>query len=446
MEDKKYIAVDIGASSGRVCVVVFGEKFEILEQNRFTIEVQNINGKQRTNIQKLVKDIKEGIAIGKVNYPDAISIGVDTWAVDFAAIDKEGNLVDNPMFYRDQTFVDELERYANSKPDALKELYMDTGLQIQPFNTMFQLNVLEKNYDVSKVDQMLMLPDYINFVLTGKKYSEPTNFSTTQLYKLNGELTADHGKFFSQAAADRKLGTYEGIEVVSVASHDTASAYASIPVMDDEAAFLSSGTWSLLGVPVDGKVVDVRGYESNFSNERNFDGTYRFQKNILGMWVINNLMKDYNLNDFEEIERISFESNCKTVVNINDERFFDPKSMSEEIINYCKEEGLEVPVTPGDVFRVAYNSLADSYNKTIEEIETITGKTIKKFVIVGGGAKSKILNELIKEIMDREIYIIPEECTIIGNALVQAIVTGLFKDLKEGHQYIKEKLNVERIK
>lgn len=426
--------------------MVFGDKFEILEQNRFTTEVTTINNKQRINIKKLQTDIKEGIEIAINNHPSVTSIGIDTWAVDFAAIDFNGKLVDDPMFYRDQTFVDELKNYDQSKPNALRDLYMETGLQIQSFNTMFQLRVLEKNYDVSKISTLLMLPDYLNYFLTNVKNTEQTNFSTTQLFKLNGSVTNEKAKLFSSTLSSRKLAKYKGLDVISVASHDTASAYASIPIMDNNSAFLSSGTWSLLGISVKDKIITEKGFLANFSNELNYDGTYRFQKNILGMWVINNLMKEFNIFDYVEIEKMVLDSKFNVIIDINNERFFNPKSMSKEIVTYCIENNLEIPISNGDIFRAAYNSLASLYQKTIEEIEEISNKKINKLVIVGGGAKSKILNSLISEKMEREIYIIPKECTIIGNALVQAIITGKFTDLQDGHDYLKEKINLERLK
>lgn len=445
----KYIAVDIGASSGRLIVGDIDSKLNLDEISRFTIEVLTKEGKLRLNINKLIDDITQAIVKAQEKYDDIVSIGIDTWAVDFACLDENNELVDLPMFYRDKTFIDELESY--SKTNDLYELFSKTGIQIQPFNTFFQLRALDKNYDITRVKKILLLPDYINFVLTGEMNLEYTNATATQVFDFeNFSNISEHKELFASINSSRKLGTLKSeytkankISVVNVASHDTASAHVAIPKTDEKTVFISSGTWSLLGYNVNRPIASKSAFKYNFSNEGSYDKTYRFQKNIMGLWMIVNFAKEVEDMDFAKLNVEARGSENDTIVNVNDMRFLNPQSMSKEIEKYCEDHNLEKPTSKADYARIIYRSLASEYNNTINEIQEVTGKVIENIVIVGGGAKAEFLNEEIKKFTNKKVIQFPHECSALGNIIVQAIENNQFKNLQEAHEYIKENLKMK---
>ncbi len=446
----KYIAIDIGASSGRAIVATCGHKLLLEEINRFTIDIDKSSG-ERLNIYKLISDIEKSIKIAISKYDDISSIGIDTWAVDTVAIDKDGELVDLPMFYRDQSFVRSLENY--KAQNSLLDLYKKTGIQIQPFNTVFQMEVAEQNYDISKVDKFLMLPDYIAYKLCGTMSLEFTNATTTQSFDVETyEMECKHNEKFMPITEDRKLGMLKEeysqgkeIEVISVATHDTASAILAIPNLTDKDAFISSGTWSLLGKHVKTPVTNEKAFEYNYSNEGNYDRTYRFQKNIMGLWVIVSYAKENLLTDFAELNILARQSKIDSIIDINDSVFLNPESMTEAIKKYCMDNNLTVPQTVGDFARVIYRSLAVSYKTALAELEDASGEKVETLTIVGGGAKAQFLNEEISKSIDQKLRLFPYECSALGNVIVQAIETGQFSDLKEAHDYVASHLKIYEI-
>lgn len=443
----KYIAIDIGASSGRAIVADLTNKLVLDEINRFTIDIIKSED-ERLNLSKLVKDIETSIQLATMKYPDIKSIGIDTWAVDTVAIDSMGEPIANPMFYRDQSFVDSLNEY--SSENDLYDLYSKTGIQIQPFNTFFQMRKAVLNYDINEVDKFLMLPDYLAFKLCGTKSLEFTNATTTQSFDLEtGQMFCQHSEKFEQLIENRLLGYLkpeyangQQIEVVSVATHDTASAILAIPNLETGDAFLSSGTWSLLGTHVENPISNKKAYEYNYSNEGNYDRSYRFQKNIMGLWVIVSYAKENGLTDFAELNILARQSTIDSIIDINDQTFMNPQSMTVAIIEYCKMTHQPIPDTVGDFARVIYRSLAKSYKTAIDELEDASGIAINSLTIVGGGAKAEFLNEEINKELSQTIKLFPYECSALGNILVQAVETGQFKDLKAAHKYVAEQLKV----
>lgn len=440
MKENKFIAIDIGASSGRIMLFTLGDTIKQAEYSRFKVTVNDVNGTQRIDIDKLINSIHAGIDEILVEHNDVTSIGVDTWAVDFVPIDKDGNKVDDPVFYRDVIFNKALLMYKKK----LKDLYFETGVQIQPFNTYFQLLALEENFPIEKIDKVLLLPDYINYSLTKVTNTEKTNFSTTQIPE-----DSKKNDYFVKERESNILGQYKGIDVVSVASHDTASAFISIPIIDQETAFLSSGTWSLLGVESKDKVITEESYKDNFSNELNYTDTYRFQKNIMGMWIINKLLEELKVDNIAEVDELVEQSDINITIDINKNSFLNPQSMVEEFDKEVLEEFGIQELEKQDYFRIAINSLAKEYIDCVKQISNITGRKLSKLVIVGGGAKNKVLNSAIVERsgdLINEIYSIPEECSALGNVLVQAVEEKVFASLEQGRKYYKERLNIKRIK
>ncbi len=446
----KYIAIDIGASSGRAIVADLSEELILEEVNRFTIDIIK-SEQERLNLDKLVADIEQSIKVATAKYSDIVSIGIDTWAVDTVAINNEGDPIANPMFYRDQSFLMSLNDY--SKDNDLYDLYRKTGIQIQPFNTYFQMRVAQDNFNMSDVSNFLMLPDYLAFKLCGTKSFEFTNATTTQSFDLEtNEMFCQNSEKFEPVGTNRLLGKLKeeyanglNIEVVSVATHDTASAILAIPKLQTGDAFLSSGTWSLLGTHVKTPITNQKAFEYNYSNEGNYDRTYRFQKNIMGLWVIVSYAKENGLTDFAELNILARQSEIESIIDINDQTFMNPSSMTVAIIEYCKLTHQPVPDTVGDFARVIYRSLAKSYKTAIDELEDASGIAINSLTIVGGGAKAEFLNEEINKELSQIIKLFPYECSALGNVLVQAIETGQFKDLETAHNYVAEKLKIYQL-
>ncbi len=445
----KYIAIDIGASSGRAIVASLDNKLELDEINRFTIEVSN--GKQkRLNLAKLRNDIIDSITLAMTKYSDIKAIGIDTWAVDFVCLDKKGKVPVDPMFYRDNSFIDALNEY--EQEESLLALYQRTGIQIQAFNTFFQLQKLKENYSKYEVTTCLLLPDYLNYYLTGVFNTEFTNKTTTQLMNLDGSEEIKASKYFSQTRENRRLGQVKAefnlpyeIELVSVASHDTASAHVAIPEITAKTAFLSSGTWSLLGVEVTEPVCSEEAFTYNFSNEGCYSGKYRFQKNIMGLWMIVNLAKEIGIDDFAYLSQQAANAKCDTLIDVNDQAFFSPSSMKTAIDEYIQNHNLEVPENDFAIARVVYRSLAHEYAKTIKQIESILNRTIDELIIVGGGAKAEFMNQQIAEFSAKTIKVFPYECSALGNIIVQAIELGEFNNIEMAHKYIAEQLEINVI-
>lgn len=447
----KYLAIDIGATSGRAIIADFSSGITLEEISRFTIEIEHKDQKQRLNLNKLETDIKDSIKKALIKYDDVKSIGIDTWAVDFVCLDENKNVIEQPMFYRDNSFVKALHEY--QRTHSLYELYQKTGIQIQPFNTFFQLNILAENFPKTKVKSILLLPDYLNYVLTGVMNTEYTNATTTQCFGHRSFLNFHYeNKLFSNVLSNRRLGKVKPeftnkreLELISVASHDTGSAHVAIPDIDENTVFISSGTWSLLGIDVKTPITNREAFVANFSNEGSYNGTYRFQKNIMGLWMIVNLAKENEITDFATLAKKASEASCETIIDVNDHSFLSPQNMQQAITDYCNTNNLEVPKTTYDFARVVYRSLAVCYSKAIVEIETITNRKITKIIVVGGGANIDFLNQQLKIISKKQVMAFAYECSALGNALVQSIEMNQLDGINTAHQFVKDNLEFKEI-
>lgn len=448
-----HLAIDIGASSGRHIIGEINNELSLKEIHRFSISVNEIDGYLRLNLNKLLKDIDDGLKKAAELEIEISTIGIDTWGVDFVALDSNDLVISSPMFYRDKIFSNELNRY--TKENDLYELYKKTGIQIQGFNTYFQLNCLNESYKNLEVDNILLLPDYLNFYLTKVKGLEFTNATTTQcLLKNSLDINHSHGHLFNKMIKNRKLGSLysqkygfiNNPQVISVASHDTASAHVSVPSVDNDVLFISSGTWSLIGTNVDTPVTSKLAFEYNYSNEGSYDGTYRLQKNIMGLWIIQNIKKEYEKYSFEQIANAAYKSNITSVIDCNDVRFLNPNNMCEEIKNFCIQTEQQIPKTINDFAKIAYKSLAIAYCQAIDEIESITGISYESIYIVGGGANANLLNEYTKRISNKKVFVFKNEASSIGNILVQAIENGNIKNLKQARLLVANSFEIEEIK
>ena len=426
-----YLAIDIGASSGRH-IVGWKENNEIKtdEVYRFPNGTKTQNKHLVWDVDSLFENVKKGIKAAFKKYPDIKSLAIDTWGVDYVLFTNCGQLTPC-LAYRDnrtEAVIDEVHKLI-----PFAELYARTGIQFQPFNTIYQLYDDLKRKRLSTATDYLMLPEYLNFKLTSIKMHEYTNATTTGL--VNAHTKQFDEEIISKLSLPKYLfselheaGTVVGeltpevqkevggnCTVKLCLSHDTASAVYGIP-LDGDSLYISSGTWSLLGVTTDKPLTDVNSMQANYSNEGGIHKTVRYQKNIMGMWVVNRLREELCPDTpFTDIVEQSRQSTFGEYVDVNDSVFLSPDSMKQAFDSKLVNK----PTNVADYFRCAYISLAISYKKAIDELKVNTNKTYNKLYIVGGGAKNTFLNELTEKATKLQVIALPIEATAIGNLKIQ---------------------------
>ncbi|MBR0312187.1 MAG: rhamnulokinase [Oscillospiraceae bacterium] len=417
---KRYLAIDIGASSGRH-IVGWRENgaLQTKEVYRFPNGVKEIDGHLCWDVEALVSHVKTGIEKAQAEY-EIESLSIDTWGVDYALL--KGDETVYPVYaYRDDRTKDAIEAGHTKMPFA--KLYRRTGIQFQPFNTIYQLYADKVSGRLDGVTDFLMIPEYLMYRLCGAKSHEYTNATTTGM--VNAKTGAydpdiiaalglpDH-LFHSLQAPGTCIGEHSGIKVRHCATHDTASAVEGIP-MDGNAPYISSGTWSLLGVKSPHPITDEASMFANWSNEGGV-GYTRYQKNIMGMWLVNRLRDELCPGKpWDEITAEAEQSTFEETVDANASAFLAPKSMVQAFIVTLKTK----PVSVGDYFRCAYRSLALSYRNAITELEQNTKTRYDKLYIVGGGAKNAFLNRLTEEATGKTVIALPIEATALGNLKIQ---------------------------
>ncbi len=460
-----YLGIDIGASSGRHILAHMEDGKLLLEEVfRFPNGNKEINGEKIWDVDELFENIIKGLCecrrIGKIPK----SVGIDTWGVDFVLLDGGGRRIGNAVSYRDKRTAG-MDKKVNEYISDEK-LYQRTGIQKQPFNTIYQLMSIREASPESleKADSMLMIPDYFNYLLTGIKKQEYTNATTTGLvnpdtndwdYELIDMLSYPRHIFNEISRPGTILGHFlpeiskrVGFDalVCAPATHDTGSAVMAVPTDSDDAIYISSGTWSLMGCELFKAGISDKGRKANFTNEGGYDFRYRFLKNIMGLWMIqsvrNEIAKDLS---FGEICDGARKASIDSLVFANDDRFLAPNSMTEEIKAACLEADEQVPLNIYEFARVIYRSLAVCYKETINEMEEITGKTYSSINIVGGGSNADYLNELTALETGKTVYAGPSEATAIGNIIAQMIAAGEVKDLKAARKIVFDSFKVQTI-
>ena len=470
---KNYLAIDIGASSGRHILGTVKDGQICLEEiYRFDNGQVRRNGHDCWDVERLVESVKAGIdeAISKYEIE---SIGIDTWGVDFVLLDDKGEMCSDAVAYRDdRTKNADIEIEAQILPFV--DLYSRTGIQKASYNTIYQLWALKKESpdQLEKASHFLMMPEYLNYRLTGNIVHEYTDSSTTALldavkkdwdFDLIEKLGLPKRIFGKLEMPGAVVGEYKGVKVVLPAMHDTASAYLAVPARDDKAVYLSSGTWSLLGVENTSPITTSESCEANFTNEGGAWGRYRYLKNIMGLWMIQSIRRELNqveyvegkggdakkeallkISDYEPGRKYSFAelemmargaAQYNVTIDVNEQRFLNPESMIGEVLAAAAAEG-EAPSTIGELMQCVYNSLAECYAAAISTLSFITGKTYTSINIVGGGSKDKYLNALTAEATGLEVFAGPTEGTAIGNLIVQMIAGGEFRNLEEARKAI----------
>lgn len=460
---KYYLAIDIGASSGRhILGHIENGRLVTEEIHRFENGVREKNGHLCWDVERLFSEILAGMKkagdIGKI--PD--STGIDTWGVDFVLLDKSGAVLGDSVSYRDsRTKGADGGVFCRISPE---ELYRRTGIQRQPFNTIFQLAVIARDdpEQLREADKLLMYPDYFNYLLTGLAAQEYTNATTTQLVnaesggwdtELIERLGFPQRIFQSVKPAGHVLGTllpdiaaqvgYQ-TKIVLPASHDTGSAVAAISSPGEDTLFISSGTWSLMGVERSFPELSELSREHNFTNEGGYLHRFRFLKNIMGLWMIQNVRRENaDRYSFSELCDIAEQSEITSIVDCQSEEFLAPDSMTAAIFEYCRRTGQLVPQNVGDTARVIYRSLADCYAKTAAEIEFITGQKYDVINVIGGGSRADFLNRLTARASGKKVLAGPAEATAIGNLLVQALTAGEFTNLAAARECVRNSFEIK---
>ena len=455
MKKSYYLAIDIGASSGRHIVGWLEDgKLNTEEIYRFKNGAEQNNKHLCWNADNLFEEVLNGLKkaneIGKIpSY-----IGIDTWAVDYALLDKDDNRIGEVICYRDNR----TEKHINSvhRRISFYDLYKRTGIQFQPFNTIYQLYEDKTSGRIKNAKSFLMLPDYLNFLLTGVKKQEYTNATSTGLVNaqthkwdrdileavglprsLFGELSQP-GTIVGELKEDIQKAVGYNATVILPATHDTASAVLAAP-LDGQTPYISSGTWSLLGVEQDYAHTDANSQAVNYSNEGSIDFKFRYQKNIMGLWMIQSVKRE--LNDkytFPQLANYAKTKQKGALVDVNDKRFLAPESMRDEI---DKAVGRQLGIA--SQMRVIYDSLAKSYADAIAELERNTGKTYDTINIIGGGCRDTLLNELTAQATGKRIIAGPVEATAIGNLIMQMIGTGAIGNLSEARKIVKNSFEVK---
>ena len=427
-ENKYYLAIDLGASSGRH-IIGWKENGEIKTKEiyRFENHMDSENGHLVWDTERLFREIKSGIKVAFSQYKNIESLAIDTWGVDYVLI-KDGKGVLPCYAYRDSRTANAIQEINSIIP--FETLYKRTGIQFQAFNTIYQLYADKTANRLDGVSTFLMMPEYFNYLLTGVAMKEYTNATTTGLVncktkKFDTDVIRSLGLSEQIFSSLHEAGTIVGklkddvatevggqTDVKLCPSHDTASAFYAVD-NEKDSALISSGTWAILGAKIEEANVSDEAVKCNFSNEGGV-GNFRFLKNITGMWI-NVCLKKIFGRSFDEMTALAAESKFDGIFDVNDKEFSLPEKMDEKIARWFESRNLEVPKTEGDLYRSAYRSMAMGYKKAVDELEKCENRSFDKIYIVGGGANNKLVNEFTREFTQKEIVAMPIEATAIGN-------------------------------
>lgn len=459
---KKVLAFDFGASSGRAILAEYdGSRIELREVHRFDNNPVMIRGTFYWDALALFHEIKQGITKARA-YGEFSSIGIDTWGVDFGLLDKNGDLLQNPVNYRDRRTEGMVDEAA--KTISLEDLYSLTGVQIMEINTLFQLYSLAKNRPdvLERADCALLMPDLFGYFLTGNKTAEYSIASTTQMLdpekkQWNRELlkklslperlfpdVVPSGTVLGDVSSDisEELGI-SGVQVISVTGHDTACAVAAAPSEEEDFIFISCGTWSLFGTELSSPVITEKSRKFNITNEGGYGYTTRFLKNIIGLWLIQETRRQYRREgreySYNDLEKAAVASEpFRYFVDPNAPEFVAPGNIPERIRAYCVRTGQGSPETVGEIMRCVYESLAMTYRMTMEQIEECTEKHYRQIHMLGGGTKDTLLCRMTANAANCRIVAGPIEATAMGNAAVQLMAQGDIPNLAAARKVVSK--------
>jgi rhamnulokinase len=454
-------AIDLGASSGRVSIgSLEGSTLQIQEVHRFKHEANaHSDGALRWEWDTIVEEVIRGLHKAQ-EFGEIVSIGIDTWAVDYGLLDSNGNLIEQPYCYRDSR----TDGFMKSISDSLgaEWIYQHTGIQFIFFNTAYQLHAARMTESLKNSQTFLLLPDLLNYHFSGVKSCDVTNASTTQLlnahsqewdWELVEKLEIPRRIFPPLHKAGTKIGVIsghgalDGISVVGVGSHDTASAVAGVPLNPDRSsAYISSGTWSLVGLELDSPVTDAKALSYNITNEVGVADRIRFIKNVSGMWLLEESLRYWKSMGLElSAAQLAHDAHSLPplqIIDTNDPRFAKPGAMPERIAEYCRETNQTVPSTPAEFARCIFDSLATAYARSLAELEDAAQVKIREIDIVGGGSSNDLLNQLTADATGLTVIAGPVEATVMGNLMIQMMSAGWIASLEEGRSLISK--SVER--
>ena len=462
-----FLAIDLGASSGRAILGTIGNKHvDLKEIRRFTNPIIEVNGRLHWDLLFLYNQVIESLKEIKQQQKEIRSLGIDTWGVDFVCFGKDGEHLRMPYSYRDQHTSGAPERFflKISKEDV----YRKTGIQIMNFNSLFQLNTQleEKSSIYQIIDKIAFMPDALSYLLTGRMVTEYTIASTSQIINpytkefdstLLEALELSPDQFAPIVFSGTEIGMLsptvkhltdlKDIAVIAVAGHDTASAVLAVPAMNENYAYLSSGTWSLMGIESKEPVINDETYALNFTNEGGADGSIRLLKNICGMWLIEQCKKEWDKVKpvtYDEIVTAAMQSPpFQSFINPDSACFASPSSMIDAIQNYCRDTNQYVPSTIGEIARTIYESLALRYKQTLQKLKKLATFPIETLHIIGGGSKNRMLNSFTANAIGLPVIAGPSEATALGNILLQAKAAGLVKNKEEMRQIVRNSVTLE---
>ena len=465
-----YLSVDFGANSGRVIVGYFQSDELVLDEvHRFQNRLVKLGNHLYWDFLYLFEEMKIGMKLAAQKGYTVKSIGVDTWGVDFGLIDKDGNLLGNPVSYRDDRTLGLSKEIFAQIDEAFH--YRETGIQVMEINTLYQLYSMVKNESavLEVADKLLFMPDLFSYFLTGVASNEYCIASTSELLDVHrkdwskslidqlglpshlfGEIIKPgtvRGKLKSEIAEETGLDSK--LNVVAVASHDTASAVLAIPSDKKQIAFISSGTWSLIGAVVSEPIVTEKARLAQYTNEGGFE-SIRFLRNITGLWILQSLMKEWgnegNGLTYDKLLQEAASATIETIIDVDDASFINPKNMQQAIVDYCSKHQLVEPKNRGEYVRCVLESLATKYLEAFKNLQSLVSEPISELHIIGGGCQNELLNQLTANKLGIPVIAGPVEATAIGNILIQGLTDGEYSSLDEMKEVLKKCISTKVFK
>ena len=465
-ETTSFLAIDLGAESGRAMLGRIDDRLTLDEIHRFPNGPVRVGEHIHWDILRLWSEIQSGLRIAAGSGGSLAGVGIDTWGVDFGLLDASDRLIGNPYHYRDARTNGRIEAACQLVPP--EEIYEQTGIQFLQLNTLFQLFAMRQENDpaLQSARTLLTMPDLFNFWLTGSKVNEFTNSTTTQCYnprrrRWASELLAALGiprHIFGQIIAPGTVldpmrasvaddASCERIPVIAVGSHDTASAVAAVPAEGNDFIYISSGTWSLIGIESEQPIISADSLKYNFTNEGGVRNTIRFLKNIMGMWPLQETRRQWaragKNYSYDELANLAVGGPAlKSFIYVGDNRFLPPGNMVERIEGFCRETRQPIPQTEAEVVRCILESLALEYRWAAERLRELSGKSLRVIHIIGGGSRNRLLNQFTADAAGCQVIAGPVEATAIGNILMQAIGLGQLSTLEEGRALVRHSFDV----
>jgi rhamnulokinase len=470
MAARNLLAFDLGAESGRALLGRFdGQRLTLEEKHRFANPNGRINGHLHWNLLAQWEELKTGLRRATAEGATVHSIGVDTWGIDFGLLDRNGDLLANPYMYRDSQTDGMMERAFAKVPRA--RIFESTGIQFMQLNTLYQLMAMaeRKSSLLECAQTMLFMPDLFNYLFTGERVAEFSIATTSQMYDPRKKDWARSmllelglpthflpkivpsgtrlGNVRSDVASECGVGST--IPVIAPGCHDTASAVAAVPASGSDWCYISSGTWSLMGVEIDTPIINEKSLKLNYTNEGGVSGNFRFLKNIMGLWLVQECRREFQKQGqpfgYAELTRLAAGATpFKALIDPDHAPFVAPGGILAKITDFCGKSRQNTPQTPGEFVRACLESLALTYRRTLEGLEDVLGRKIAVIHIVGGGTQNELLNQMTADACKRPVVASPIEATAIGNMLVQAIALGDIADLNQGRAIVKNSFDVKR--